>query len=205
MMMQQTMEQMEQAQTSQIRRRPQRSADAILARAAARRSDRHVFAPDHLHGSWTLGAAANALGAAWVAGAVWIERLLDTRGEVLGYTSARFDEDFLVVEHVWAPDDQEARERWLTAQLIHARSVVWLELGPQRTSITSDLIIRYNLSAAQLRALELEQLHVTRDIEWVEADAERAEATRAQSRTNIMSTICLCAVGACEPAEDRAA
>ncbi len=204
-MVQQTTEQMEQAQTSQIRRRPQRSADAILARAAARRSNRHIFAPDHQHGVWSLSDVSSALGAAWLAGAVWVERILSSTGEALGYTTARFDEDFLVVEHQWEPHDQAARERWLNLQLAHARSVVWLELGPQRTSITNDPIIRYDLTPAQLRALELEQLHVTRDIEWIEADAQRADETLAQSRTNLLSIIGLCAAVAGESAQDRAA
>lgn len=206
-MMEQTTEQQMVAQNGQIRRRPQRSADAILARAASqRRSNRHVFAPDHLHGAWTLSEMAGALGSAWLAGAVWVERLVSPRGETLGYSCARFEDDFLTIEHIFEADDQTARERWLTARLLTARSVVWLELGPQRSLTTNPQIIRYDLTPDELAEQERERLRVTRDIEWVSVEVAFAEEVMAQSRTNMLSLIGLCAADVvAQGGEERAA
>jgi hypothetical protein len=206
-MREQTTDQQMMAQQGQIRRRPQRSADAILARAAAqRRSNRYVFAPDHLHGAWTLSEMATALSTAWLAGAVWVERLVSPRGETLGYSCARFEDDFLTIEHIFEPDNQTACERWLNARLLTARSVVWLELGSQRSLMTNPQIIRYNLTPEEFAEQERERLHVTRDIEWVAAEVVLAEEVLAQSRTNMLSLIGLCAADAmAQGGEERAA
>ncbi len=176
------------------RRPATRSVDQILARRQARlRERKHVFPPDFLHGEAQLDEIYEVFGERWVEDAVFVEEFHDEDGELVAWTAAWFDERFLNVEQAVRDEVDDFGSR-LEELVQSRRSVVKLCIGaPKSGREDNELVVRPSLG----RLLELEQnrLAVVRDKEFSDPRVvySQRDDVLQDSRTSILSMVCLCA------------
>ncbi|QDG54514.1 hypothetical protein FIV42_28350 [Persicimonas caeni] len=171
-----------------------RSVDQILARRQARlRERKQVFPPDFLHGEAQLDEIYEVFSECWVEQAIFVEEFRDDDGDLVAWTAAWFDDRFLNVEQA-VRDEVDDLEGRLDDLIGARRSVVRLCLdAPKSARDEKGLAVRCSLG----RLLELEQtrLAVVRDKEFSDPRAvySQRDDVLQDSRTSILSTICLCA------------
>lgn len=171
-------------QNSQIRRRPRRSIDDILARRDARGARRErVVPPDFIHGNATVDEVYATYGEEWVEQAAFVLFERNEDGDVISASIATFEGYFLTLED--APGDEDVSV-WLAEQLASRRSIVAFTFDGQPGSF-SPPVPGVTIQARRERFLGLESsvLKVTRD---------RSSLTDWTARqTDLLSFIGLCA------------
>jgi hypothetical protein len=173
---------------------PVRSIDHILARRHARLQERkQEFPPDFLHGEARIDEVYDVFGERWVEGAIFVEEICDEDGDLVAWTAAWFEGRFLNIEQSVRDevDDLDAR----LAELVNARrSVVKLCIdAPKSVREEEELVVRCSLG--RLLELEYTRLAVVRDKDFSDpraAYSQRDEVLQ-DSRTSMLSLICLCA------------
>lgn len=173
---------------------PSRCIDDILARREARiRRRKHVFPPDFMHGRKRVDCVYRTLGERWVEEALFVERFFDEEGRLAGFTAAWFDGRFLTLEQAVRDevDDLDARLAELEAG---RRSIVELRVDQTRAPGDDASRIELSCSLGRLLELERERLAVVRDKELSQPTAiySQRDEVLQDSRTNILSLICLC-------------
>ncbi len=171
-----------------------RSIEQILARRQDRLGRRkQVFPPDFLHGQAQLDEIYDAFGERWVERAIFVEELRDEDGDLVAWTAAWFDERFLTIEQAVRDEVDDLGGR-LAALIAGRRSVVKLCIdAPRSVRDEEDLAVRCSLG----RLLELERIRlaVVRDKEFSDPRAvySQRDDVLQDSRTSMLSMICLCA------------
>lgn len=171
-----------------------RSIDQILARRQARAQRRkRVFPPDFLHGGARLEEIYPVFGERWVEHALFLEPFYDEQGELAAFSAAWFDGRFLVLEQAVA-DEVDDLEGHLARLKKGRRSIVQLRLD-EASSVDQAGELVVNCSVGRLLELERDRLGVVRDKELCDRRAiySRRDDVLQDSRTNLLSLICLCA------------
>lgn len=171
--------------------------DEILARRQRRLDQRvHQFPPDFLHGDAQIGEVYPVLGRAWVEDVLFLELFRDEEGDLAAWSAAWFDDEFLTIEQAVRDDRPDFMER-LDELLGARRRVIELMIdkgdAPVFVPGSEDMAMRCELG--RLIAMEQVELAVFRDKDIADARAiySQREEILQDSRTNLMSLICLCA------------
>lgn len=173
--------------------------DEILARRQARLDERKsAFPPDFLHGQVQLDEVYRVLGARWVEDAIFIEEFYDEDDDLVAWTAASFDDEFLSLEQSMRDEDTDfhARLAELRAGRCHQ---IFLRVGRgarrQGSVARDDDTLEMRCSLGRLLELEQKHLGVVRDknVSDVREIYSQREEILQDSRTNILSLICLCA------------
>ena len=171
-----------------------RCIDQILARRQARlRKRRQVFPPDFLHGEARLDEVYEVFGEKWVEDAIFVEELHDEDGELVAWTAAWFDERFLHIEQAVRDEVDDLSGR-LDELMQTRRSVVKLCVdAPKSARDEEGLAVRCSLG----RLLELEQTRLAvvrdKDVSDQRVVYSQRDDVFQDSRTSMLSLICLCA------------
>lgn len=171
-----------------------RSIDQILARRQARlRQRKQVFPPDFLHGEARLDEIYGVFGETWVDEAIFVEEFHDEDGELVAWTAAWFDDRFLNIEQAVCDEVDDLQGR-LDELVQSRRSVVKLCIdAPKSVRDENELAVRCSLG--RLLELERTRLAVVRDKDVSDRRVvySHRDDVFQDSRTNMLSLICLCA------------
>jgi hypothetical protein len=174
------------------------SIDQILARRQARLDERtRQFPPDFVHGQIQLDEIYRVLGARWVEDALFVEEFRDEDGDLAAWSAAWFDDEFLTIEQ--AVRDEEGNPESRLAELkSERRSIVRLFVDQPEIPDTPEQEGELDMRCSLGRLLELERLHLgvvrDKDISDVRSIYSQREDVLQDSRTNLLSLICLCAM-----------
>lgn len=173
------------------------SIDEILARRQARLDERKSeFPPDFVHGRIQLDEIYRVHGARWVEDAIFIEEFYDEVGELVAWTVASFDDEFLSLEQSMRDEDDDFLERYAELKS-ERRHQIYLRVaqGAGDTVDQDDGPLQMRCSLGRLLELEQKHLGVVRDkdIADIREIYSQREEILQDSRTHILSLICLCA------------
>ncbi|AWV89329.1 hypothetical protein [Bradymonas sediminis] len=175
------------------------SIDEILARRQARLDERkNEFPPDFLHGQIQLDEIYRVLGARWVEDAIFVEEFHDEDGELVAWTVASFEDEFLSLEQSMRDEDDDFFERFeeLKSDRRHQIVLRVAQNGRAQAGVAKDdRILEMRCTLGRLLELERKHLGVVRDKEVTDVREiySRREEILQDSRTNILSLVCLCA------------
>jgi hypothetical protein len=171
-----------------------RSIDQILARRDARLQERkQVFPPDFLHGQARLDEVYDVFGERWVEEAIFVEEICDDDGDLVAWTAAWFEGRFLTIEQA-VRDEVDDLDGQLADLVSQRRSQVKLCIdAPKSVRDQDDLAVRCSLG--RLLELEYTRLALVRDKEFSDTRAaySQRDDVLQDSRTSMLSLICLCA------------
>ncbi len=169
---------------SNVRRRPRRSIDDILARREERKARlERVLPPDFVHGSVTVDEIYATYGEEWVEQAAFVMFERNASGELVRASIATFSGYFLTLED--CPEFEEVSV-WLAERLATRRSIVAMTFDGQPGAFSPPSPgVTVHAGRERFLGLERSVLRVTRDTDLLDDWSAR--------QTDLLSFIGLCA------------